>query len=109
MNVMDLSLNYWNISKCRPKYLESVPFKVTALPPWFWALLNKALEEVLNSQHVFVGLAIPRFFCSKCRVKYLRKNVATLIRHVNKGKEEIISFVIETYGKPIDFNFDTQI
>ena len=56
MKVMDVSLNFWNTSKWRPKYWENVQNHSAA--PWFWALLSKSLEEVLNSLHVLVVLAI---------------------------------------------------
>ena len=31
------------------------------MPPWFWALLRKALKEVLNSLHILVAVAILNF------------------------------------------------
>ena len=39
--------------------------------------------------------------------KYLRRNFATSVKHCDNGKGEIISFVIEAYGKLIS-NFNTQ-
>ena len=59
---MDVSLNFWDTSEQRPKYLENVLSKTTVLPPWFWALSSKALEEVLNSLHEFVVLSVVKVF-----------------------------------------------
>ena len=53
---MDVSLNFLNTWKWQPKYLEVVLFKTTVLRCWFWALISKALEKVLDLLHV---LAVP--------------------------------------------------
>lgn len=63
MNVMDGSLNFWNTSKRRQKYLQSVLFKTTLLPPWFLAQLSKALEDVLNSLIELVALGNLEISC----------------------------------------------
>lgn len=40
------------------KIITGSCFKSIALPPWFWALINNALEEVLIWQHILAHLVI---------------------------------------------------
>ena len=50
MNAMDISQNVG-------QSIENVLFKTATFQPWFWVVLSKNLQEVLDALHVLEVLA----------------------------------------------------
>lgn len=58
MNLMDCIIELLKHLKIKAKSIKKCSFETAVLPLWFWALLIKALEAVLNWLHVLVVLTI---------------------------------------------------
>ena len=73
INVMDISLNFRNTSKWRSKYLESVLFETTALPPWIWAQSSKAQLYLFKFNSVNMKTIVK--ICSNLAIKTTQSGV----------------------------------